>query len=403
MSRVPLLLGTFALIATTVALSSASPRSGAASVSVLGDRTVKIHTGSGDYLAFDRGIENVWVGTPREFARWRVARLAPNLTPRPSSVTTQMLGGDTPIPEQPGGWNEIAMISPTFMLLAHPERSGRPRIRATQRYVNVSWPTAWPTPPVMFFVDLVNGAIARPIVVDKVDEWATIDFAVPASSVAHRAMLVVIHGGKPMAMAFHSVAWVTYRGYKAGQDVSAAEVRALLALDPSLPKVINAADIDPGRVHELQQRSTAAEAHLANPSPSSQLSTDRYVSLSAPNAELRLLLFASQAEREKGLVGRRIAAHTGGLFVYPNDATQALWTKGMTVPLDFVFVTRDGTVTGVVTLPAPTPGARDADVPSIHGFGSYVIALGAGEAASDGLARDVRLTGLPGMDASTPR
>jgi len=117
------------------------------------------------------------------------------------------------------------------------------------------------------------------------------------------------------------------------------------------------------------------------------------VAVRAPYATLLLETARSAAERERGLMGRRVlAAHHGMLFVFEREATQYFWMKNTLVPLDMLFVSRRGVVTSVAArVPAPSPGTPEARLPRRQGRGRYVIELPAGEAARDGIRSGVNL------------
>lgn len=117
------------------------------------------------------------------------------------------------------------------------------------------------------------------------------------------------------------------------------------------------------------------------------------VAVRAPYATLSLETARSEAERERGLMGRRVlAAHHGMLFVFEREATQYFWMKETLVPLDMVFVSGRGVVTSVAArVPAPLPGTPEARLPRRQGRGRYVIELPAGEAARDGIRSGINL------------
>jgi uncharacterized membrane protein (UPF0127 family) len=53
----------------------------------------------------------------------------------------------------------------------------------------------------------------------------------------------------------------------------------------------------------------------------------------------------SDAERERGLMYRtEMAADAGMLFYYPTDDEITMWMKNTVLPLDMIFIMKDGTV-----------------------------------------------------------
>ncbi len=75
--------------------------------------------------------------------------------------------------------------------------------------------------------------------------------------------------------------------------------------------------------------------------------------------------------------------------------------KDTLVPLDMVFVAANGTVrTLYANVPAAPITTPDEDIPRERGWRNYVIELGAGEAARDGIVAGTRLN-LRNVPAST--
>jgi len=119
--------------------------------------------------------------------------------------------------------------------------------------------------------------------------------------------------------------------------------------------------------------------------------------LSAPHAKLRVQVARTQPQRERGLMGvRKLAAQTGMLFVFDTDALIEFWMKDTLLPLDMVFIGKNGYVrtvfANVPVVPLDTP---DAQIPRRDGVAKYVLELPAGEAARDGFWYGVHISNLP--------
>jgi uncharacterized membrane protein (UPF0127 family) len=119
--------------------------------------------------------------------------------------------------------------------------------------------------------------------------------------------------------------------------------------------------------------------------------------LSAPHAKLRIQVARTEPQRERGLMGvRKLPAHTGMLFVFDTDAPIEFWMKNTRVPLDMVFIGKDGFVrtvfANVPVVPVDTP---DNQIPRRDGIAKYVLELPAGEAARDGFWYGVHISKLP--------
>ncbi len=75
-----------------------------------------------------------------------------------------------------------------------------------------------------------------------------------------------------------------------------------------------------------------------------------------------------EREREKGLMFRRsLAQDAGMLFLYPRPMAVAFWMENTYVPLDMLFIAKDGTILSVVSravplsrTPIPSPGPVSA-------------------------------------------
>jgi uncharacterized membrane protein (UPF0127 family) len=127
----------------------------------------------------------------------------------------------------------------------------------------------------------------------------------------------------------------------------------------------------------------------------------RSLDVETPQATLHLAVAATEEQREHGLMGVPfLPVRQGMLFAFPDATDQArnFWMKNTITSLDMVFVKGDGTVSSIAAhVPATAPGTPDEKVARRSGAGRYVIELGAGEAARDGLAPGVllRIPALP--------
>ncbi|MGO9774504.1 MAG: DUF192 domain-containing protein [Roseiarcus sp.] len=91
---------------------------------------------------------------------------------------------------------------------------------------------------------------------------------------------------------------------------------------------------------------------------------------------------ADDAAREKGLMYRRfMPADRGMLFEFEREAPVAFWMKNTYIPLDMIFIARDGSVTRIAADAQPL---SEAIVPS-GGPCVAVLELNGGVAARIGL------------------
>ena len=137
-------------------------------------------------------------------------------------------------------------------------------------------------------------------------------------------------------------------------------------------------------------------ALVAATPPLGQPADTSSVVLHAPRATLVVAVAANEAARERGLMNRRtLPIHGGMLFVFDRDEPVEFWMKDTLIPLDMVFIGGDGIVRSVAArVAAVRPDTPDSRIPRRSGNARFVIELGAGEAARDGLAPGVRIPEL---------
>jgi uncharacterized protein len=112
------------------------------------------------------------------------------------------------------------------------------------------------------------------------------------------------------------------------------------------------------------------------------------VAVKGPHSTLKLWVVADTATRGRGLMCvRHLDAGTGMIFVFSGgDYEREFWMKDTLIPLDMVWVDHDGRVTGVAAqVPQTTVDTPDELIPRRNGIGTYVIELGAGDAARQGI------------------
>ena len=104
-------------------------------------------------------------------------------------------------------------------------------------------------------------------------------------------------------------------------------------------------------------------------------------------------------ERAQGLSGRpSLSRDAGMLFVFPGDERAAFWMKDMRFPLDFVWISADMRVVGVMEdVAPPAPGTPDAELPqfSADAPARYVLEVNAGTVALAGIHAGDAVTFTP--------
>jgi uncharacterized membrane protein (UPF0127 family) len=122
-----------------------------------------------------------------------------------------------------------------------------------------------------------------------------------------------------------------------------------------------------------------APAQTANPVP---------VRVRAPHETLDLRIADNVEKREYGLMCvRSLPPRIGMIFVFGDgDNLRDFWMKNTLIPLDMVFVSKNGLVNGVhANVPSTSVDTPDVRIPHRDGTGTYVIELAAGEAARAGI------------------
>jgi uncharacterized membrane protein (UPF0127 family) len=136
----------------------------------------------------------------------------------------------------------------------------------------------------------------------------------------------------------------------------------------------------PGAAVRAQETNDACHsAQTANPMP---------VHVRAPRAVLELRVAATISQKEYGLMCvRALAPHAGMIFVYNDgDNLRDYWMKNTLIPLDMIWVSKNGRVDTVhANVPSTTVNTPDDKIPHRSGVGSYVIELGAGDAKRAGI------------------
>lgn len=80
-------------------------------------------------------------------------------------------------------------------------------------------------------------------------------------------------------------------------------------------------------------------------------------------AKLKVEIADTQPKRSKGLGGRTsLAEGEGMLFIFPKEDKYPFWMKGVSFPLDFIWIKGDKVVDLLENVPAAA-GQKDADLP----------------------------------------
>lgn len=114
------------------------------------------------------------------------------------------------------------------------------------------------------------------------------------------------------------------------------------------------------------------------------------VELKGHRVELELALTPGQ--RQQGLMGRAaLADDEGMLFVFPDrdpyPAELNFWMKDCLIPIDVIFISREGFVTAIHEMQPPEPGTADEDLEAYSSIepAQFAIELRGGLAGELGL------------------
>lgn len=86
--------------------------------------------------------------------------------------------------------------------------------------------------------------------------------------------------------------------------------------------------------------------------------------LQIDNTTFNVEIADTPEKRSKGLGGRQsLGQNEGMLFIFPAPETPAFWMKGLTFPLDFIWIRGFRVVDLTSNVPQPSPGQPDSALP----------------------------------------
>lgn len=125
----------------------------------------------------------------------------------------------------------------------------------------------------------------------------------------------------------------------------------------------------------------AAGQKIALPPEVTALAEPARVPLQLGNQVIRLEVVASDALRQRGLMFRNsLPPDAGMIFVFPREQDQGFWMKDTRIPLDIVYLDRNGKIVSIKHM-APF----DTDRTGSDGPAQFAIELNLGKAAELGL------------------
>lgn len=123
-------------------------------------------------------------------------------------------------------------------------------------------------------------------------------------------------------------------------------------------------------------QATAAATCPAAPEISRELERGQVTFVDAPlRPTIQVELARSDATRNRGLMYRRkLDSESGMLFTWDTESPRTFWMHNTCIPLDMLFITKDGTIAGVVEqVPVLNDDPRGVSCPA-----AYVLEVNAG-------------------------
>ena len=112
------------------------------------------------------------------------------------------------------------------------------------------------------------------------------------------------------------------------------------------------------------------------------------VTAAGATLKFQVEIASSFEEKARGLMYRdTLAADAGMLFVYPKELRQSMWMKNTMIPLDMLFIRRDGRISHIHERAVP----QSLDTISSRGRVLAVLELRGGTAARLGIAKGDRV------------
>jgi uncharacterized protein len=134
---------------------------------------------------------------------------------------------------------------------------------------------------------------------------------------------------------------------------------------------------------EPPRRASNALHCPADPDQPSELARGYVLFTDAPGSpRLSVELARTEPEKERGLMFRtKMPDDQGMLFSWNNEEPRTFWMHNTCIPLDMMFIARDGTITGILEqVPTLNDAARGVPCPA-----AYVLEVNAGWSRSHGV------------------
>lgn len=131
----------------------------------------------------------------------------------------------------------------------------------------------------------------------------------------------------------------------------------------------------------------------ADPTGNPKLRTGKVIFLEASAPEVLVELAENDDDRQRGLMYRKsMPENSGMLFVFQERTNHSFWMHNTCIPLDMLFIDRDGTIMGIEeNTPTMSDRTHQVGCPS-----TYVLELNAGWTRSHGVkaGQKVKIEGI---------
>ena len=272
----------------------------------------------GNYVVYDEGGGEFWVGTQRNYDRQRAIGIFQEHGARLSSVNVG--GADATFVPDASYRTQVGDISiddvaPEVMFRVDPKNPPRPHIPSTSNYVGLSWIQSSPHVPQTLLYDVGAVETYRPYWAASVgnSQYAS-EFAVPRKRIT-RPMLIlfIIPGQKPGAVGIPSLTSATYASDI--EEVKEDRSEGIASNPDTLQEIIDLQRIDPLLApHASKVPAQRATVAIGTPVPSSTPSP-------APTAQQVALVNQAwsgeikDVRAGKGKLTLTFAYDSGGSFV----------------------------------------------------------------------------------------
>ena len=91
---------------------------------------------------------------------------------------------------------------------------------------------------------------------------------------------------------------------------------------------------------------------------------EKYFTIMINNVKIKVAVSDTDSKRQKGLGGKTsLASDSGMLFIFPKEGRYRFWMKGLSFPLDFIWLKNNEVLQINKNVPPPQKGQNEGDLP----------------------------------------